>query len=478
MTKLTNDLGLEATITGHHLIEWGFQPGPQFPYLLKVANHARSWGVSNEKIKAMLGDVALTFPPKIEKAGLNETSLPYASFIVTGDDEATKENVEAVHTHMREIMRLPTVVKGAIMPDACPAGTALGTIPVGGVVATKNAIHPGMHSADVCCSMMMTELGASKPKDVLDYAQSITHFGAGGREDQLVHLPEDFFKGFEDNQFLEGLEDVARSHFMTQGDGNHFLYVGTMNPSVKAHTNERKTALVTHHGSRGFGAAVYKRGMKVAIAQTKECYNIPDHMAWIDFLSYEGQEYWAALQKVREWTKLNHLAIHSTISQHFRRVPAVIGNTTVWNEHNFVFRRDDGLFYHAKGATPSFEGFSSDDMGLSVIPMNMSAPIYITEHTDNPEALGFAPHGAGRNMSRSAFLKNIPEEGREDHYALDTKGIDVRWFSGTPDLSECQSAYKNAKQIVAAIEENNLAKIFVRIIPYGCIMAGNFSRTK
>ena len=24
-----------------------------------------------------------------------------------------------------------------------------------------------------------------------------------------------------------------------------------------------------------------------------------------------------------------------------------------WNEHNFVFRKTDGLFYHAKGATPA-----------------------------------------------------------------------------------------------------------------------------
>ncbi|TIL63852.1 MAG: RNA-splicing ligase RtcB, partial [Mesorhizobium sp.] len=53
---------------------------------------------------------------------------------------------------MDALLRTPTVVSGVVMPDACPAGT----IPVGGVVATRNAIHPGFHSADICCSMAIT----------------------------------------------------------------------------------------------------------------------------------------------------------------------------------------------------------------------------------------------------------------------------------------------------------------------------------
>lgn len=333
-----------------------------------------------------------------------------------------------------------------------------------------------MHSADVCCSMMLTDLVYSNPKEVLDYAQSITHFGAGGRADQLVSLPDNFFEDFEDNQFLRGLEDVAKAHFMTQGDGNHFLYVGTAPPPTQTHASDKRTVLVTHHGSRGFGAMVYKRGMAVAQRMTKQGFDVPAHMSWIPYDTYEGRDYWAALQKVREWTKLNHLAIHTTVREKMLHAPAVVGNTTIWNEHNFVFRREDGLFYHAKGATPSFEGFSEDDLGLSIIPMNMGAPVYVTEHTNNPDALGFAPHGAGRNMSRSAYLKGIREEDKPDLYVLTTEGIDVRWFNGTPDLSECPGAYKNAKQIVTSIKENNLAKIRTIIHPYGCIMAGEASK--
>lgn len=466
-------------ITGHTLIEWGYKPGPHFVHMIKVANKARSWGASDEIIQHMMVKEAAKLPVVVEKIKLNDLALPYASFLINKEDEDVIANNLDVRQHMDLIMRLPTVVSGAVMPDACPAGAALGTIPVGGVVATKDAIHPGMHSADVCCSMMLTGLGYVKMKAVLDYAQSITHFGPGGRDDQIKQLPDSFFDGFDDNPFLKDLEPVARKHFMTQGDGNHFLSVGNYSPSAQTHASDKHTALTTHHGSRGFGAMVYKRGMKTAIAMTGKTHDVPDHMSWIPFDTYEGRDYWAALQKVREWTKLNHMAIHSAVSEEFTGKPVVLGNSTIWNEHNFVFLRDAGdgpLFYHAKGATPSFGGFSEDDCGLSIIPMNMSKPIYVVEHADNADALGFAPHGAGRNMSRTSFLNRIPEENRGDHYALDTEGIDARWFSGNPDLSECQSAYKDADLIVGAIEEHKLARIFLKINPYGCIMAGDIQK--
>jgi tRNA-splicing ligase RtcB len=35
----------------------------------------------------------------------------------------------------------------------------------------------------------------------------------------------------------------------------------------------------------------------------------------------------------------------------------------------------------------------------------MSEPILITRAHHNGDALGFAPHGAGRNMGRKAFLR-------------------------------------------------------------------------
>ena len=103
-------------------------------------------------------------------------------------------NIDYVRQSMQLLMRTPTVVAGAIMPDACPAGP-LGTIPVGGVVATRNAIHPGMHSADICCSVMLTNLGqTSTPKRCSTWPRpSHTSAPAAGRPKASFRCPPRFW---------------------------------------------------------------------------------------------------------------------------------------------------------------------------------------------------------------------------------------------------------------------------------------------
>ena len=143
------------------------------------------------------------------------------------------------------------------------------------------------------------------------------------------------------------------------------------------------------------------------------------------------------------------------------------------------------LIYHAKGATPAYHGYADDASGLTLVPLNMREPILITRPARSPNAytLGFAPHGAGRNTSRTAHLKMLEEEfgGALGHEALqtilarETEGVDVRFFTGTPDVSELPSAYKNAAQVSEAIERHGLAEIIDRVNPLGTIMAGEMN---
>ncbi|MFT7158783.1 MAG: tRNA-splicing ligase RtcB, partial [Parvicella sp.] len=120
---------------------------------------------------------------------------------IRAENELEKINVNKVLESMDIIMKTPTVVGGAVMPDACPTGKA-GTIPVGGVVIAKNAIHPGMHSADICCSVMLTDFGKTDPKELMDAAHKSTHFGPGGRdrEDQF-RLPAELLSAMEEINF-------------------------------------------------------------------------------------------------------------------------------------------------------------------------------------------------------------------------------------------------------------------------------------
>lgn len=447
-----------TVITGKDLKEMGFPPAKWYR---KAIEHINSQELSPLEIDNYLEQFKL--PPA---RALFDVPVSY-HVNISASNELEEDNIDKVKATMDAVMRTPTVVGGSVMPDACPAGP-LGTIPVGGVVATKNAIHPGMHSADICCSVMLTDFGTIDPVVVLDAAQKTTHFGAGGRpRGQQFKMTEALIEEFQSNEFLWDQKSIsmAQEHLGTQGDGNHFLFVGKSEKTGN-------TMMITHHGSRGPGARLYSKGMACA-ARYKDHLS-PDTLrqnAWIPYDTEEGQDYWSALQTIRKWTKLNHEIIHDEVA---RKTGAVRENR-FWNEHNFVFK-DGDIFYHAKGATPLNAKFMPDITGPRLIPLNMSEPVLIVEGETTTTNLGFAPHGAGRNMSRSQHKRNLAHMTNEEIFKTETEGLDIRFYSNEIDISELPSAYKNADSVIEQMEHFNLGTILDRVMPYGCIMAGDWQK--
>lgn len=445
-------------VNGNTLIDLGYRPGKWFKEALQHINE------NDLSETAMLNYLEQFKTP--DPIALHDRPMHYAVNI-KAENEMEVENVDAVLSTMEELMRTPTIVNGAVMPDACPTG-AKGQIPVGGVAVAKNAIHPGMHSADICCSVMLTDYGKVDPKIILDAAHQNTHFGPGGRpRGHQFALPTWLKERFESNPFLNNqrMLSLAQEHMGTQGDGNHFLFVGRS----KATGN---TMVVTHHGSRAPGAVLYGMGMNVAERFRQELSPATlKHNAWIPFDTEEGQHYWEALQIIREWTKLNHTTIHDLVAT---GTGFNVANR-FWNEHNFVFK-DDDLFYHAKGATPLDPKFMPDITGPRLIPLNMSEPVLIVEGETTTNNLGFAPHGAGRNVSRSQHRKSKAHQTKEEVFYEETNGLDVRFFSNEIDITELPSAYKNAETVRNQMKEFGLGTVTDEVDPFGCIMAGDFRK--
>lgn len=63
---------------------------------------------------------------------------------------------------------------------------------------------------------------------------------------------------------------------------------------------------------------------------------------------------------------------------------------------------------------------------------------------------------------------------KEEMFAQETRGLDVRFFSKHIDISELPSAYKNAESVKSQMKEFGLGTVIDEIIPYGCIMAGDW----
>ena len=461
---------------GKDLIDLGYEPGKHFAEMLKVANNMAEHEIPHARILEALDEMYedANFVP--ETIPLREVDAfgGYNAYLDPGETEYEEKNNKAVYETMDQLIRTPTLVDGAVLPDACPAGP-LGTIPVGGLAVAENAIHPGMHSADICCSMFLTtfdlEGNPENAKKVLDAGQAgATHFGYGGRKDMGMGRHNDIMQRAQENRFLASVKmfKAMDEHLGTQGDGNHFFYVG-----YKESTGE--LTLVTHHGSRSPGALLYKEGMKIA-EQFRQKLS-PDTLkqnAWIPFDTDEGQWYWEALQIIRDWTRYNHMRIHDEI---WEALGQPRQTDRYWNEHNFVFKKGDH-FYHAKGSTPMWDNYAPHDYLVDdrrIIPLNMAEPILIGLRRGD-EAHGFAPHGAGRYMSRTAFNKLNAHKTPEQIMVEQTGDLDIRFYSGTPDMSELPGAYKNASAVQRQIKDFDLAKIVDRIQPLGCMMAGELPK--
>jgi RNA-splicing ligase RtcB len=459
-------------ITGNDLINLGFEPAPWFGEILSEANEkslsiSQAARIAQKRVDAIAQAEA---ERKAREIPLLDTPAPF-QFNITVEDEAEAENVNAVRQTFEILMRTPVLEEGAVMPDACPAGP-MGTIPVGGVIAARNAILPGAHSADICCSMTATVVEGATPAAMLDAIHAVTHFGPGGRpRHEEFPLPEALREAFAENMFLKDkkIQARARSDFSTCGDGNHFNYLGTSE-------NTGKTVMVSHFGSRGPGALLYKAGM--ALAETFRVDISPETLkenAWIPFDTEEGRAYWEALQIIREWTKLSHAALHDAAIAHHGGTAEV--SDRLWNEHNFVFKEDDdrgSLFWHAKGATPIHAPLLPDSAGVQIVPLNMSEPILFVTGERNATNRGFAPHGAGRNMSRTQHKRNLGEDSDQAVFDRETVGIDARFFCGKIDTSELPTAYKDANRVQADMERFDLCKVVDRIMPHGAIMAGDW----
>src|SRR4051794_8795197 len=115
---------------GRTLIEWGLKPGPWFKEALARAQALADEGMDEAAIRAEVEALAPKAPAVLRRRVKGE----WAEAIHAETDEE-KANLEAVRGHMAELMRCPVVEFGSVMPDACPASQALGTIPVGGAVA-------------------------------------------------------------------------------------------------------------------------------------------------------------------------------------------------------------------------------------------------------------------------------------------------------------------------------------------------------
>src|SRR5207237_6647738 len=238
---------------------------------------------------------------------------------------------------MEKACLLPVSVAGALMPDA-HVGYGL---PIGGVLATENAVIPYAVGVDIACRMKMTVLDLpardlEHNRDRLTRAiEAETRFGVGASfKERRAHDVLD--ADWSISPITKQNKDRARSQLGTSGSGNHFVEFGlfTNEKAIEGLPPGEYAALLSHSGSRGTGAAVCDHYSKLAMAQHPNLAKEHKHLAWLSLDSEEGQEYWAAVEPMGRYAAANHACIHRHIAENLGAQVLL----DLENHHNFAWK--------------------------------------------------------------------------------------------------------------------------------------------
>lgn len=385
----------------------------------------------------ILKPIAEKLMPEPEAEGisisLNATGIQFNVF--------GQEHIEEGAMHqMYQAAKLPISVAGALMPDA-HSGYGL---PIGGVLATENAVIPYGVGVDIGCRMCLSIYDID-PKELTQKESYFTRelleatlFGSGAQFDRSANHEVMENELFYELPLLKNLHARAWKQLGTSGSGNHFAEFGVVEVSEKDNVLGVEpgiyTGLLTHSGSRALGANIANYYTRIAISKRR----LPQdakNLAWLSLEEEAGIEYWNAMNLAGEYASACHHVIHDKIAKQLGRKPV----KRVENHHNFAWKEKwEGkeVIVHRKGATPAGKDV------LGIIPGSMTAPGFIVKGKGETASVNSASHGAGRKMSRTRAMDSVTDK----QFKEEVEKHGVKLLGGGKD--ESPFAYKDIEVVM------------------------------
>ncbi len=386
---------------------------------------------------SILDAIARHLLPKENAEGaeisMNQTGIQFNVF--------GQEHIEEGAMHqMYQAAKLPISVAGALMPDA-HSGYGL---PIGGVLATDNAVIPYGVGVDIGCRMCLSIFDID-PKELTQresyFAREIneaTLFGSGGQFDRAADHEVMDNELFYQLPLLKNLHGRAWKQLGSSGSGNHFVEFGVIEVAEKHAVlgveAGNYVGLLSHSGSRALGANIANHYTKIAISKRR----LPQdakNLAWLTLDEEAGIEYWNAMNLAGDYASACHHIIHAKIARQLARKPL----TMVENHHNFAWKEmweGREVIVHRKGATPAGKDV------LGIIPGSMTADGFIVKGKGETAAINSAAHGAGRKMSRTRAIASVTDKQFKD----ELKKFGIKLLGG--GLDESPFAYKDITEVM------------------------------
>lgn len=345
----------------------------------------------------------------------------------------------------------------AIMPDV-HAGMGM---PIGGVLACKDAVIPNAVGVDIGCGMCAIKTNwktaAISPHVLRDKIMTAVRkripFGMDHHQElqDEKYMPEgyDIDKMYViSHQYKAALRQVG-----TLGGGNHF---------IEFQKDEADNLWVMiHSGSRNLGKQVGEYYNKIATRLNTIWYSqvSPDILLpFLPLTTHEFNNYWAEMRYCIDFALCNRRLMMERIKEilvdvlpriEFEPMINIAHNYAAWENHF-----GESVIVHRKGATLARKGITG------IIPGSMGSASYIVEGLGNPDSFCSCSHGAGRTMSRKAAINNLSFDEEVRH--LNELGI-IHGISRQYDLQEATSAYKDIETVMA--NQLDLVRIKTRLMP-------------
>lgn len=356
------------------------------------------------------------------------------------DDKPDEGAVRQMHNCMTE----DTALAGVLSADH-----HLGySMPIGGTIAYYEHISPSGVGFDIGCgnmavstSLFYGDIREELPHIMDEIARRIS-FGMGRPNNEPVDHPVlDSISLDAWHPGVKALRGLAAKQLGTVGGGNHYVDL----------FREEKTDRIwigVHFGSRGFGHKIATGFMALAhglaFDERPPAEDLFGPPVLLDMNSSLGQSYRNAMSIAGEYAYAGRETVVNKVCEILGN-PAILD--TIHNHHNYAWLENHyghDVWVVRKGATPLFpsqRGFVGGSMGEnSVIIQGRESyqddPMGL-EMAEATASLHSAPHGAGRQMSRT----EAKGKSRKRCQCVDcghTQGKGEAAFSTCPD-EDCQS---------------------------------------
>jgi tRNA-splicing ligase RtcB (3'-phosphate/5'-hydroxy nucleic acid ligase) len=325
----------------------------------------------------------------------------------------------------------------ALMPDAHLGKGAT----VGSVIPTLGAIIPAAVGVDIGCGMIAvrTQYAAAElprnrrplrlaveravPLSAGKHNRSVSRAHTADRVERLTKRAE--AAGFDPATYTPSWTLQLGS----LGSGNHFIEVSL--------DEQDRVWLFLHSGSRGVGNKIAQRHIRAAQEHcARGSVALPDRdLAYLVEGTPQFDRYLAELEWAQEFALENRAEMMDRVVACFEEWVGgpVVRRQEVNCHHNYTAREHhfgEDVWLSRKGAISARAG----EWGL--IPGSMGTRSYVVQGRGNRLALESAPHGAGREHSRSAARRRF---SRAD---LRAAMGDIEYRDTDAFIDEIPAAYK------------------------------------